>query len=137
VKFGFVDLPGEVALMRAAVPIVVERLARAPQMCLLDTGSVRNIFPGWLAEELAIEFGDAEEKRLGIAGMTTTARCAHTSLRLGPWMFDAPVWFADPWPFGFAVLGQEGFFVYFRVTLCALEGWLECEPEAQAPVRSI
>jgi hypothetical protein len=27
------------------------------------------------------------------------------------------------------LLGQEGFLRYFRLTLCAAEGWLELEPE--------
>ena len=30
------------------------------------------------------------------------------------------------------LLGQEGFLRFFRVELCAAEGWLEVEAEAQA-----
>lgn len=54
---------------------------------------------------------------------------ARADLSFGESRIDAPVWFCEPWPFAFHLLGQEGFLRYFRVTICAAEGWLECEPE--------
>jgi hypothetical protein len=41
----------------------------------------------------------------------------------------SPVSFCDPWPFAFNLLGQEGFLRFFRLTICAAEGWLDVEPE--------
>jgi hypothetical protein len=40
------------------------------------------------------------------------------------------VWFCDPWPFGFQLLGLEGFLQRFRVTLSAYHEWIDCTPEA-------
>jgi len=42
---------------------------------------------------------------------------------------DAAVWFCDPWPAPFGLLGLEGSFRCFRVTICAAEGWLDVVPE--------
>jgi hypothetical protein len=86
---------------------------------------------------LGLDLGGAEQREFAVGAATTRARRIRTSLRVGPWAFEAPVWFADPWPLTFSVLGQEGFFVYFRVTLSALEGWVECEPEPQAPISRV
>jgi hypothetical protein len=44
--------------------------------------------------------------------------------------WDAPVWFCEPWPFSFQLLGLDGFLRYFRITLSAYEEWLECIPES-------
>lgn len=73
--------------------------------------------------------GEAPEERVAIGGILTTAAFARVELRLGEMRFDAPVWFCDPWPFAFNVLGQEGFLRYVHVELCTAEGWLELVPE--------
>ena len=66
---------------------------------------------------------------IAVAGLTTTAHHARATLTVAGFRYDAPVTFCDPWPFPFSVLGQEGFLRYFRVTLCARDGWLDVEPE--------
>jgi len=38
--------------------------------------------------------------------------------------------FCNPWPFGFQLLGQEGFFRFFAVTLRAASFEIEIEPDA-------
>lgn len=114
--------------MRPVVPITVEGLEGAPQLCLVDLGSLRNRFGGWLADAAGISLTAAPDERLAVGGVVTTARAARVQLALGSVEFDAPVWFCDPWPFAFNLLGQDGFLQYFRVTIAAAEGWLDCEP---------
>ena len=62
--------------------------------------------------------------------MRTTARHARADLTIAGRRYNAPITFCDPWPFGFNLLGQEGFLRFFRLELCAAEYWLTVEPEA-------
>jgi hypothetical protein len=50
-------------------------------------------------------------------------------LTLGDESWEAPVWFCDPWPLGFHLLGQEGFFRWFDVRLRAARYMLDVTPE--------
>lgn len=133
-RFEFLELPGEgqTALVRPVVPVQVEDLEEAPQLCLVDTGSTSNRFGAWLAEATGIDLSGAPEATLHIGGVTTMARHARADLTIAGVRYDAPVSFCDPWPLGFNLLGQEGFLRFFRVTLCASEGWLEVHPEPRA-----
>ena len=130
-RFPFLELPGEPPTVRPVVPITVAGLEAAPQLCLVDSGSLRNRFGAWLADAAGIDVTDTQE-RISVGGIQTTARAARVDLMLGDTRFDAPVWFCDPWPFAFNLLGHEGFLCYFRVTLAADEEWLECAPAAGA-----
>lgn len=131
-RFDFVELPGDAggALARPVVPVQVEDLEEAPQLCLVDTGSTANRFGLWLAEATGVQLEGAPENELYIGGVRTTAKHARCDLTIAQVRYDAPVSFCDPWPFAFNLLGQEGFLRFFRVELCAAEGWLEIEPEA-------
>jgi hypothetical protein len=133
-RFEFLELPGEGrgTLVRPVVPVQVEDLEQAPQLCLVDTGSTANRFATWVAEATGVDLSDAPETLLHVAGVTTLAKHARADLTIAGVRYDAPVSFCDPWPFAFNLLGQEGFLRFFRVTLCASEGWLEVEPEARA-----
>jgi hypothetical protein len=44
---------------------------------------------------------------------------ARVQLTIGDVTWDAPVWFCDPWPLAFHLLGQEGFFRWFDVRVRA------------------
>jgi hypothetical protein len=114
---------------RAVVPVHLEDLDDAPQLCLVDTGATTNRFGAWLAEATGVDLARAPSDRVVIAGVTTTARHARASLTIAGHRYDAPIAFCDPWPFAFNLLGQEGFLRYFRVTLCARDFWLDVEPE--------
>lgn len=133
-RFAFVELPGEPGpLIRPAVPVQLEDLADAPQLCLLDSGATSNRFPAWLAEAAGLSLEDAlDVDEIALGGMRTTGHLLHVDLTIGDVRFRAPAWFCEPWNFAFALLGQEGFFRFFRVTFCAAEGWVECEPEKGA-----
>jgi hypothetical protein len=133
VRFDFLELPGEAgrgALVRPVVPVQVEDLEEAPQLCLVDSGSTANRLGAWLAEATGVDLDKAPETTLHVGGVTTIARHARCQLTIAGRRYDAPVSFCDPWPFAFNLLGQEGFLRFFRVTLCAAESWLEVEPEA-------
>jgi len=131
VRFEFLELPreGGRALARPVVLVQVEDLEEAPQLCLVDTGSAANRFGAWLAEATGVDLSGAPETTLHVGGLTTIARHARADLTIAGVRYDAPVSFCDPWPFAFNLLGQEGFLRFFRLTLCAAEGWLEVEPE--------
>jgi hypothetical protein len=131
VRFEFLELPGEgrSALARPVVPVQVEDFEEAPQLCLVDTGSTANRFGAWLADATGIDLAGALETKIYVGGVATLARHARADLTIGGLRYDAPITFCDPWPFAFNLLGQEGFLRFFRVELCAAEGWLDVEPE--------
>lgn len=130
-RFDFLELPGEreATLLRPVVPVQVEDLVEAPQLCLIDSGSTANRFGAWLAESTGIDLSGAPETTVHVAGITAIARHTRADLTIAGRRYDAPVTFCDPWPFAFNLLGQEGFLRFFRVTLCAAEAWLDIEPE--------
>jgi hypothetical protein len=132
VRFDFLELPGEGStLTRPVVPVQVEDLEEAPQICLIDTGSTTNRFGLWLAEATGLDLERAPQSDVYVGGVRTRASHARADLTIAGVRYDAPVTFCDPWPFAFNLLGQEGFLRFFRVELCAAEGWLEVEPETE------
>lgn len=119
-RYPFKELPGrERDYLRPAVPVTVEGMTQAPQLCLLDTGALHNRFGAWVAHAAGVELVGADEQRLALGGMVTSARLSTVQLTLGEVTWDAPVWFCDPWPLAFHLLGQEGFFRWFEVRLRA------------------
>jgi Aspartyl protease len=128
-RFEFLEMPGESQLTRPVIPVQVEDLDDPPQLCLVDTGATTNRFGAWLAEATGIDLSDAPAAALVVGGVSTTAYAARADLTIAGVRYDAPVTFCDPWPLAFNLLGQEGFMRFFRVSLCAAEGWLEVEPE--------
>jgi len=124
-RFDFVELPLERPLVRPAIPVQVEDLAEAPQLCLVDTGATTNRFGSWLAEAVGIDVNGAPEEDVVVAGVRARATHARAELTIAGTRYDAPMTFCDPWPFAFNLLGQEGFLRFFRVTICAAEAWLD------------
>lgn len=132
-RYDFLELPGGgSSLARPVIPVQVEDLEEAPQLCLIDTGSTANRFGAWLAEATGVDLSRAPAVRIAVAGLVTTARQARVDLTIAHFRYDAPVTFYDPWPFAFNLLGQEGFLRFFRLEVCAAEHWLDVEPE-QSP----
>jgi hypothetical protein len=130
-KYLFKELPGATAdYLRPVVPVVVEGITRAPQLCLLDTGALHNRFGAWVADAAGIDLAGAEEERLSIGGFVTVARRASVQLSLGAVTWEAPVWFCNPWPLAFHLLGQEGFFRWFDVRMRTAVYEIEIKPEA-------
>ena len=94
--------------------------------CLVDSGSVANRLPAGLATLAGISLEDAlDEDRIAVAGLATAGRLLRADVTVSGETLELPVWFCEPWPWSFGLLGQEGFFRFFRVTFCAAEGWLD------------
>jgi hypothetical protein len=51
-------------------------------------------------------------------------------LTLGDVTWESAVWFCDPWPPAFQLLGQEGFFRWFDVRLRAAAYEIDITPES-------
>ena len=114
-RYQFLELPGASGtLVRPVVPVQVEDLEDAPQLCLLDTGATTNRFASWLADAAGIDLAGAPQERLIVGGLTTIARHSRAELTVAGTRYDAPVTFCDPWPFAFNLLGQEGFLRFFE-----------------------
>lgn len=130
-RLPFLELPGDAApVARPVVGVEVEDAYGMPILCLLDTGALGNRFGVEVAVLAGVPLDDPlAETEIAIGGVRTTGRCVRVDLTVAGHRYEAPVWFCDPWPFGFGVLGQEGFFRFFRVTICAAAGWVECIPE--------
>jgi hypothetical protein len=90
---------------------------------------VHNRFGSWVAEVLGIEPEEGQHQRLAVGGVVTDAVTVPLRLSVGEFTWHAPVSFCDPWPFAFNLLGQEGFFRFFRVTLAAARYTVEIEPD--------
>lgn len=96
--------------------------------CLVDSGALNTLLPGWVADLAGIDCADAPTRALGVGGTGTQARLVTTALTIGDHTWEAEVGFCDPWPHGFGLLGQLSFFRYFVVTLRAADLELEIEP---------
>lgn len=129
-RYPFKELPGDAAVRpRPVVPVVVEGVELAPFFCLVDTGSLHNRFAAWIAEACGVALHGASEEVLALGGFRTVARTVAVDLSLGGVTWRAPVSFCDPWPLGFQVLGQEGFFRWFAVSIRAAQFTIDVEPE--------
>lgn len=118
---------------RPVVDVRIIGLGGTPLGCLVDTGAFRTRFDARLAELAGIDPDNELVESFWLGGRQITAAPAQVSLQLvgvGPSLDWAPtVWFCDPWPFPFQLLGLEGFLQHFRVTLSAYHVWVDCVPE--------
>jgi hypothetical protein len=114
--------------LRPVVPVVVAGLRRSPHACLLDTGALHNRFGGWVARAAGIDLDGAPLEVIALGGFRAEARRASVLLSVGEANWVAPVWFCDPWPLSFHLLGQKGFFDRFEVTLRAARYEVELIP---------
>jgi hypothetical protein len=80
-------------------------MARAPQLCLLDSGALHNRFAAWVADAAGIDLTAADEDRLALGGFVTAARRASVLLTLGDVTWEPPYGSATPglWRFIFSV----------------------------------
>lgn len=94
---------------------------------LADTGSLHNRFGRWIADAIGLDLALGVPSRLAVAGVIAAAITLPVELELGDWTWTAPVSFCEPWPFGFQLLGQEGFFRFHRVLVVTTEDRLEVD----------
>ncbi len=136
-RFPFRALPaasGGQLTPRPVVDVWLEGIDRVPLGCLVDTGAVATRFSAEVAEAANLGLKGTPQQRLMIAGVYVNARSARVGLRLGTGAeaahWDANVWFCEPWPFAFQLLGLEGFLRSFRVTISAYHEWVDCALES-------
>jgi hypothetical protein len=114
------------------VDVWLEDVEAAPLAGLVDSGALRTRFPRDLAELAGVDLDLTSAEDVVVGGVRTHAVPARVNLRLGAgegaYRWDCAVWFCDPWPLDFALLGLQGFLQHFRVTLSAYHEWLDCVP---------
>lgn len=136
-RFDFQPLPaagGGELTPRPIIPVFLEGIEAVPLGCLLDSGALRTRFARELGDLAGVDFSGAPTSQFAVGGILVTALDARVTLRIGgdenAAAWDASVSFCDPWPFGFQLLGLDGFLRYFRTTISAYEEWCEIAPES-------
>jgi hypothetical protein len=129
VKVAYRELPREIdGWPRPLLDVSIGDVEDIRVRCLVDSGAVNTLLPGWVADVAGIDCTDAPTKPLGVAGSSTMARMVPTALTIGDHSWEAEVGFCDPWPRGWGLLGQLSFFRYFVVTFRTADFELEVEP---------
>ena len=85
------------------------------------------------AEAAGVPLDDGLEARIAVGGVITRAITVPVDLQVMDANWHAGVSFCDPWPFGFGLLGQEGFFRFFETTFRASQYSFELQPDAGPP----
>jgi hypothetical protein len=128
VKHAFQELPGLAVRSRPVVDLIVEGLDLAPQACLLDTGATDVRMGEHVADLAGIELTRSLAQEVIIGGVRTVGRAARARLELrdedNDHAWTPTVFFCDPWPWAFGLLGLGGMDP-FQVTLAPYEEWVE------------
>ena len=133
-KRGFQALPGFAGRARPIVDLVIEGLELAPQAFLLDTGATEIRVGGHVAQLAGIELEHAGEEDIAVAGLRTRGRASAVELELrqgrDSHTWSPIVYFCDPWPWAFGLLGLAGLDP-FIVTIDSYEEWSELQPRRE------
>lgn len=130
-RHSFQALPAQAGRPRPVVDLVVEGLELAPQACLVDTGATDIRMGRHVAELAGIDLTGTSESPIFVGGTKTVGRAATVQLEL-PQGRDSHTWaptvyFCDPWPWAFGLLGLAGLDP-FLVSIDAYEEWVELNP---------
>lgn len=127
----FQALPGQFGRARPVIDLVVEGLELAPQACLVDTGAAEIRLGQHVAELAGLASGDIVEE-ITVGGLRTTGRASTVQLELrqgaSSHVWSPIVFFCDPWPWAFGLLGLGGLDP-FTLTINAYEEWSELRPQ--------
>lgn len=130
-KHAFQALPGLKGRARPVVDLVVEGLELAPQACLVDTGATEVRMGAHVAELAGIELNPPLRAEVLVGGVRTTGSTATVELQLRQGRethtWSQTVYFCDPWPWAFGLLGLAGLDP-FLVTIDSYEEWSELRP---------
>jgi hypothetical protein len=131
VRYQFQALPGIRGRARPVIDLVVEGLELAPQACLLDTGASDIRMGEHVAEMAGIELPAALSSEIVIGGLRTTGRAVSVQLELrqgfGSHTWSPTVYFCDPWPWAFGLLGLAGLDPFLTI-VDSYEEWVELQP---------
>jgi hypothetical protein len=130
-RHAFQALPGQVGRARPVVDLVVEGLDMAPQACLIDTGASEVRMGRHVAEVAGIDLTGELVEEIIVGGLRTTASGVTVELELRQGRtsrsWSPTVYFCDPWPWAFGLLGLSGLDP-FLVTISAYDEWSELKP---------
>lgn len=130
-KFPFKELPGDdVDFLRPVVAVGLAGQDTVLHACLVDSGALHNRFGRWIAETAGIPLDDGIRRRVAVGGVICEAVTVPVVLEIEEVQWHTAVSFCDPWPFGFNLLGQEGFFRFFEVTFQASRYSFELRPDS-------
>lgn len=122
----FRGLPGNAEIVpRPLLDVTVRQDQALTVAALCDTGALHNRFAMWVADEIGLDVRAIEPEAIGVGGQHLLARTAIVSLQIGGHLWEAPVSFCEPWPWSYQLLGQEGFFRWFEVTVRAADRELD------------
>jgi hypothetical protein len=131
VRYGFQSLPGLAGRARPIVDLVVEGLELAPQACLLDTGANAVRMGRHVAALAGVELGNADSSEIVVGGVRTSGAAARVELELrrgsDRHAWSSTVYFCDPWPWAFGLLGLAGMDSFLTI-VDSYEEWLEVQP---------
>lgn len=127
----FQALPGIAGRARPVVDLVVDGLELAPQACLLDTGA-SDVHMGMHVADLAgIELAPSPGVEVALGGLRTTGKPVRTQLEMrhgsSPHAWTSTVYFCDPWPWAFGLLGLAGMDTFLTI-IDTYEEWVEIQP---------
>ena len=129
-RHAFQGLPGITGRPRPIVDLVVGGLELAPQACLLDSGASEIRMGAHVAEIAGIDLAGSIESEIVIGGLRSAGRGVRTQLELrqdtGRHVWSPTVYFCEPWPWAFGLLGLAGLDP-FRVLLDTYEEWVELQ----------
>jgi hypothetical protein len=133
-KYHFQSLPRVPGRARPVVDVVVEGLELAPQACLLDTGASDVRMGEHVAQLAGIELASLATCEIGIAGLRTSGRAVSVQLELrqgsAVHMWTPTVYFCNPWPWAFGLLGLAGLDPFLTI-VDTYEEWVELQPLAR------
>jgi hypothetical protein len=131
VRHPFQALPGRIGRARPVVDLVVEGFDVAPQAVLIDTGATEIRMGSHVAALAGLDLGAAVAGEVIVGGLRTRASAMTVGLELrqGPTShaWSATVYFCDPWPWAFGLIGLGGLDP-FIVAIDAYDEWSELRP---------
>jgi hypothetical protein len=136
VRFPFRALPldGGGSIARPVVPVWVEGIEATAFDGLVDSGALGVRFDRSIADVAGIDLSHGDTANFAVGGTLVAAVEATVGLRVegdsDAYAWEAAVWFCNPWPFGFQLLGLNGFLQQFRITISAYQEWTELFPES-------
>lgn len=133
-RHSFQPLPTFAGRSRPVVDLVVGGLELAPQACLLDTGATAVRMGGHVADLAGIQLDRSMTEEITLGGLRTTGSAATVQLELrqgdNSHVWSPTVYFCDPWPWAFGLLGLAGLDP-FVLTIDSYEEWSELRPRRE------
>jgi hypothetical protein len=130
-RHAFQALPRQIGGARPVVDLVVEGFDVAPQACLIDTGATQVRMGRHVAELAGLDLTGAVLDEVIVGGLRAAASGIPVELELRQGRtshaWSPTVYFCDPWPWAFGLLGLAGLDP-FLVTIDAYDEWSELRP---------